>query len=92
MLKISTRREDGHTNFELEGRLAGAWVDELRECWQNARRNGDQITVALTQVTYIDNAGKAILTEMHRLGAQLAAEGCMVKAIIEEIRRGGVER
>jgi hypothetical protein len=88
MLKITIHRDRGQTNFELEGSLAGIWVDELRECWQKARREGDEITVALTQVTYVDHAGKAILTEMHCQGAELAAEGCMIKAIIEEIRRG----
>jgi hypothetical protein len=72
----------------LEGRLAGPWVDELRDCWQRARRDGAPITVALTQVSYVDNAGKSILTDMHRQGAELVAEGCMVKAMIEEIKKG----
>ena len=88
MLKITTHRDGERTIFELEGRLAGPWVDELRDCWQHARRDEALITVALTQVSYVDNAGKSILIDMHRHGAELVAEGCMVKAIIEEIKKG----
>lgn len=88
MFKITTHKDGARTIFELEGRLAGPWVDELKDCWQRAQRDGEMVTIALTQVSYVDSAGKSILTEMHRHGAELVAEGCMVKAIIEEIKRG----
>jgi hypothetical protein len=39
-------------------------------------------------VTFVDEAGKKLLVDMHNQGATLAAEGCMMKAIIEEIIRG----
>jgi hypothetical protein len=44
--------------------------------------------VVLKQVTFIDGAGRELLAEMHRQGAALAAEGCMTKAIVEEINGG----
>ena len=88
MFKITTHKDGARTIFELEGRLAGPWINELKVCRQRAQRDGEMITIALTQVSYVDSAGKSILTEMHRHGAKLVAEGCMVKAIIEEIKRG----
>ena len=88
MLKITIDIEGKRANLELEGRLAGPWVEELRDCWQRARSDDRQINVVLKQVTFIDGAGRQLLAEMHRQGAVLAAEGCMTKAIVEEIIGG----
>jgi len=88
MLKITIDIEGKQASLELEGRLVGPWVQELRDCWQRARSDDRQINVVLKQVTFIDGAGRQLLAEMHRQGAVLAAEGCMTKAIVEAIIRG----
>jgi len=88
MLKITIDIEGKRANLELEGRLAGPWVQELRDCWPRARSAERQINVVLKQVTFIDGAGRQLLAEMHRQGAVLAAEGCMTKAIVEAIIGG----
>ena len=88
MLKITTDIDGKRANLELEGRLAGPWVQELQDCWQRVRNDDRQINVVLKQVTFIDGAGRQLLTEMHRQGAVLAAEGCMTKAIVEAIIGG----
>jgi len=88
MLKITIDIAGERANLELEGRLAGPWVQELRDCWQRVRSDGPQINVVLKQVTFIDGAGRQLLAEMHRQGAVLAAEGCMTKAIVEAITGG----
>jgi hypothetical protein len=88
MLKITTQAGATRTIFELEGTLAGPWVRELGDCWQQAVIVDQKVRVMLKAVTFIDGAGRKLLAEMHRQGAELAAEGCMTKAIIEEIMRG----
>jgi hypothetical protein len=88
MLKITSHSDPARTLFELEGRLLGAWVEELRTCWQQAAAVNHQVGVRLKEVTFIDGAGRKLLADMHRQGVTLAAEGCMMKAIIEEIIRG----
>jgi anti-anti-sigma regulatory factor len=88
MLKITVDIEGKRAILELEGRLAGPWVEELRDSWQRAERDERQISVVLKQVTFIDAAGRQLLAEMRRQGAGLTAEGCMTKAIVEEIIRG----
>lgn len=86
MLKITTRTQKNLAIFELEGKLAGPWVQALRDCWLHA--GGKQPSrVLLNEVTFIDAAGKELLAEMHRNGAELVGEGCMTKAIIAEIER-----
>jgi len=85
MLKITTLTDNGRVVLELEGKLAGAWVEELKNCWFRIDR---PVRVQLKAVTFIDNAGRTLLAEMYKQGAELAAEGCMTKAIVEEITQG----
>ena len=86
MLKITKWNDAAATIFDLEGSLAGPWVDELEHCWRRAIADGGPIRVVLTTVTFIDAAGKKLLTDMHRHGTELVAHGCMTKAIVEEIK------
>ena len=88
MLKITTRTDPTGISFELEGKLAGPWVQELEGCWRKATNSERSVRVLLCAVTFIDDKGRNLLVEMHRRGAELVAEGCMNKAIVEEIIRG----
>jgi hypothetical protein len=89
VLKISIQTDATGTIFELEGRLAGAWVQELEDCWRKAADSDRPVRVMVCEVTFIDDKGKALLAEMHQHGAELVAEGCMNSAIVEEIKQGG---
>jgi hypothetical protein len=88
MLKISIHTDATGTVFELEGRLAGAWVQELEDCWRKATDSDRTVRVMVCEVTFIDDKGKALLAEMHQHGAELVAEGCMNSAIVQEIKQG----
>jgi anti-anti-sigma regulatory factor len=87
MLRITTDDQARVLTFRLEGRLEGPWVGELQQCWLSmvdaATRRA--VSIDLTGVTYIDAAGKAQLAHMHGHGAQLIADDCMTKAVVEEI-------
>ncbi len=85
MLKITTQTNATGTVFELEGKLAGPWVQELEGCWRRAIATDRPLRVMLKAVTFIDDAGKGLLAEMHQRGAALMAEGCMTRAIVKEI-------
>ncbi len=88
MLKITTQTDATGTILELEGKLAGPWIRELEGCWQRAVIADQPVRVVLKAVTFIDEAGRGLLAEMHRQGAELVAEGCMTKAIVQEIMQG----
>ena len=90
MLKITTRRDAALTTFVLEGKLVRAWVQELEHCWRAAlaAQPAPTVQVDLTAVTFIDAAGKALLTLMAEHGAELVAVECLTKAIVEDITRG----
>ena len=88
MLKISIHREAATTKIDLEGRLAGPWVEELKCCWgQVAGSSRSQVLVDLTGVTFIDPEGKALLAQMGQQGAKLHAVGCLTRCIVEEITK-----
>jgi hypothetical protein len=91
MLKITTRVEAEVVVFELEGKLAGPWVNELEQSWRIAGRAQQSypLRMDLSSVTFIDQEGKDLLRKMYREGATLVATGCLNKCIVEGIMRAG---
>ena len=87
MLRITVHDKPRVLTFQLEGTLAGPWVQELQECWQNtlAGQQKPVLRVDLTGVTSINAAGKACLAALHRQGAEFVAADCLTKAIVAEI-------
>jgi len=88
MLRITTEtNKRGHLTLSVEGRLAGPWVAALEQCWREllAASPRQKFSIDLRGVSFIDNAGKVLLKEMHRLGGELIAEGCLNQAIVNEI-------
>src|SRR5271166_6020167 len=92
MLRITVHDNPESLTFQLEGRLVGAWVGEVEECRQRALagRRRPAVRIDLAGVTFIDDAGKAYLAAMHRLGADFVAPDCLTKAIVAEISKAPV--
>jgi outer membrane protein len=88
MLRITTEKKRGRTVLSIEGRLAGAWVGTLEQCWRE-RVPEEKFSVDLCGVSFIDAAGKVLLKEIHQQGGKLIAEGCLNQAIVEEIAGRG---
>jgi outer membrane protein len=87
MLRITTENKKGKLVLCVEGRLAGQWVGALEQCWREllAATPRQKFSIDLCGVSYIDSAGKILLREMHGLGGELIAEGCLNQAIVKEI-------
>jgi outer membrane protein len=87
MLRITTENKRGKLILSVEGRLAGQWVGALEQCWREllAATPRQKFSINLCGVSFIDNAGKVLLKEMHGLGGELIAEGCLNQAIVNEI-------
>jgi anti-anti-sigma regulatory factor len=86
VLRINIQNEKRQTTFRLEGRLAEAWVAELRRCYHEARPMSSKLVVDLDDVTFIDEAGSALLGEMSGDGVLLVATDPLMKSIIKEVR------
>jgi len=87
MLRITTEKKRSKTVLSVEGRLAGALVATLEQCWKELRAASPQekFYVDLCGVSFIDAGGKMLLQEMYRQGGQLVADGCLNQAIVKEI-------
>ena len=91
MLRITTETKRTKTVLTIEGRIAGPSVATVEQCWRElyAASPRQKFTVNLCGVSFIDNSGKVLLREMHRLGAEFQAEGCLNQAIVDEISTAG---
>lgn len=86
MMKIQMKELDGQLILQVEGRLAGAFVPELENCWQAARATqpNREISVDLKSVTCIDRAGRYLLQSMHSNGVSFLRAGLAVQDILEQ--------
>jgi hypothetical protein len=86
MLRISYSQ-----HWTLCGQLAGPWVQELRSCWERARRTpaGAGSVVNLSDVTFIDEEGEKLLSEMRSAGVEFVATGVDTKHLLDNLRGRG---
>ncbi len=85
VIRITSHNESATTRLVLEGKLAGACVDELDKCWRQASSTQAALLVDLTSVSFIDDRGKQLLTKMHENGTKLVSTSLMTRCLIEEI-------
>ena len=87
MLMIIEQGDESSLTFKLAGKLAGEWTPELERCWRNAVSTWqpNAINVELAEVTFVDEAGKQLLTQMAMVGVTLIASDVVMKALVEQI-------
>lgn len=87
MLRLTIREQDDRLVLRLEGKLVGPSTSVVERCWQDAAaRTAKVIVIDLNAVTFIDDSGKALLSEMHDGGALLQARAPLNAYIVEQIR------
>ena len=65
MLKIERlKAESDRFPLRLEGRLIGPWVEELRRSCEPDIATGVGVTIDLTDVSFVDQAGAALLRRL----------------------------
>ena len=94
MFRVSYSDTADGQHWSLHGRLAGPWVDELRSCWKYARDLAPlaRAIVDLKQVTFIDEAGQALLADMRSAGAELIAAGVEHQHLLATLDNHGTRR
>ncbi len=87
MLKITVEPGVREVRLKLEGDIAGPWVRELEECWRVtvASLVGRSISLELTGVDHIDDAGRYLLALIAKAGARLASRGVATRDLLESI-------
>ena len=89
MLRITSEENAEAVRLKLEGRLKGAWVPEMERCWRDAHSNGTKaLIVDLTDVEFVDTAGRYLLALMHAHGAKFIAVTPLMNELVAEIAAG----
>ncbi|HWC20456.1 MAG TPA: hypothetical protein VG498_25795 [Terriglobales bacterium] len=89
MLRITVLNDDfAITRFKLEGKLAHEWVYEAERTWKALLVSdaGARVVIDLLGVSFVDDSGRQLLTDMHRAGAELVGAGPLISSLIEEIK------
>ena len=72
MLKISQAgKANQSVTLKLEGRVVGPWVGELRQVCETHLSEGRALKLDLTDVTFADADGVAVLTDFKTRGVTL---------------------
>ena len=89
MVRISIEEQDDHVLLRVEGSLRGPWVAELERVWRTSTNDPKLVRVDLAGVSYVDDAGNALLTRMFHEGTQLSGSGPLMNAVVEAIADAG---
>ncbi len=87
MAVIKVTDEANQFRIDIEGRLNGKEVSEVRSYWQSALNavSWRKFTVDISQLTGYDRAGSQLLREMHTHGAYVAARTAGALVFLREI-------
>jgi hypothetical protein len=90
MLRVSYSDNAEGQRWSLCGHLAGPWVDELRANWYARDRAPRSPTIVdLSEVTFIDEAGEGLLSEMQNAGTEFIAAGVENKHLLANLKDNG---
>ena len=87
MLRITIIDEPAEQRWNLQGRLSGPWVAQLKSNWEKAHvQNGfRKCVVDLSCVTFVDLDGERVLAAMMKDGAEFIATGVYTKHVLETL-------
>lgn len=91
MLRITHARTETEQRWTLCGQLTRPWVTELRACWEQCREAAahSRIIVDLSDVTFIDESGEMLLSEMRSEGAEFVAAGVETRDLLKNLKGKG---
>jgi ABC-type transporter Mla MlaB component len=87
MIRIETHQTESHLTFRIAGKLCGASVRALEDCWKAAHLSSPALekAVDLSDVSSIDKAGWRLLRHMHRDGVRFSAKGLAGQTVLDEL-------
>jgi hypothetical protein len=87
MIRIETHQTESHLTFRIAGKLCGASVRALEDCWTAAHLSAPDLeeTVDLSDVSSIDKEGWRLLRHMHRNGVRFSAKGLASQTFLDEL-------
>ena len=73
MLKISKGKPDPQfVTLQLEGRVVGPWVEELRQICEPLLADETELALDLAEVSFADESGVTLLASLARRGVRFS--------------------
>jgi ABC-type transporter Mla MlaB component len=72
MLKITWESSHNEVLMRLDGRVMGRWVDELIRYSQSFLAEGRTLALDMSEVSFVDQKGVAVLQDLLRRGVTVA--------------------
>lgn len=90
MLKITLHDSADEFRFRLEGKLSGAWVNELRQCWLTASSTtqGRRTVLDMREVDFVDDAAESLICDMTGAGVLVQVSSPFMQSVMDGISRG----
>lgn len=91
MVRVTIDDRGPTAYMKIEGRLVGAWVSELDQCWRTycTRSPRKKLVADLSKTEFVDLAGKYLLTLMYRSGVRFTVCTPYMDALLAEIAGTG---
>jgi len=88
MLRVITVKRGRVYRLELHGMLGGEWVPLLEQHWRAIVDGGAaaRVTVALSNVDFIDPDGERLLQRMADAGVRFVVSGCMNRYLVDRLQ------
>lgn len=82
MLRITQQTNAEGVTLRLEGKLLGPWAEEVTASL-GAVRDCDHITLDLEGLSFVDDAGVAVLRDLHRQGVRFVNASMFMAEILQ---------
>jgi anti-anti-sigma regulatory factor len=86
LLKITIEENSDPALIRIEGKLKGAWVEELKRAWEALRLKQRRACLDLSDVNYIDAAGCQLLRQIYTDGTELVTNQLFTRYMVEQIK------
>jgi anti-anti-sigma regulatory factor len=86
VLKITFQTSTDVVLLNLEGSVAGPWVEELRKAWLKSAKmtHREPVNVDLGAVSFVDERGRDLLLRMRKEGVVLKGASSFLRYILED--------
>lgn len=81
MLRITPSGYRRVRTMDLDGKLIGPWVEELRRAI-GSQGSDESVCLNLSRLTFADAAGLGLLRELHRGGTQLVGAPPLIQGLL----------
>lgn len=95
MLRITIHDDPQAHTIQLEGKLSGAWVDELSRAWRSLAPSlgSKELRLDLRGVAFVDAGGRQLLRDIYqKTNACFLADSPLIRHFVDEAMQKSSKR